>query len=248
VLGLRLVGSFYARLCSAQLRISSAVPAFFRDERSSPVIHNVLDPAFEAALKESVAAAPLPGADNAFVCLGSATGYRNLEMLVGAFADYRREGGSCDLVVAGPPTNAVVAARVARLCAALPGTSVWWGRASRPAVLATLTRARGVVLPSLVEASPLSLLEALVVNQRVIASDIAGHREVIAEHVPDRPGGFFDGRSRSDLAVHLHRLEQGAGIRLADEAVRDAQARADARDRWADSISAWLSGLDLQAR
>jgi glycosyltransferase involved in cell wall biosynthesis len=245
VLGLRLAGSIYARICAAQLRISSAIPAFFPDTRSSPVIHNVLDPAFESALEQAQAAAPLPASEDAFVCLGSATGYRNLELLVGAFADYKRDGGSCRLLIAGPPTNAVVAGRVSRQCADIPDARVWWGKASRPSVLATLAQARGVVLPSRVEASPLSLLEAVVVNPRIIASDIAGHREVMADQVSDDRAGFFDPRSRSDLLHQLHSLERGEGIRLTRGALQDAASREAARDRWAGAVGDWLTALDL---
>ena len=68
----------------------------------------------------------------------------------------------------------------------------------RPQFLATLRDAAVVVLPSLVEASPLTPLEACAMTPRVVMSDIVAHHEVLApfgDAAETGQAAFFDTRN-----------------------------------------------------
>jgi glycosyltransferase involved in cell wall biosynthesis len=176
---LRLASTASIHLATSVVRISSAIPAPPR-RVLGPILHNVLDEEFEHALKcsSSVTSQWLDNGSPPYIFSpGSLDCYRNFPFLIRAWAEYRKAGGSCELLIVGSaPTSKATGAllQLANEC----GAQVKTESLPRHAVLAHMRAARLTVLPSLVEASPVSLLEAIVCSRRVIASDIVGHREL----------------------------------------------------------------------
>ncbi len=233
VWGLRAASDLVLRAAAGVLRISSAIPVAGRPDRYSPVIPNVLDPGFEAALEASydVDARAIEGR---ILTIGSCYSYRNLERLIEA---HRLSGDPRELLIAGPVGSPAVARRVATAALDAPRVRIRWATLARPTCLAWLRAADLVVLPSMVEASPFSALEAFAVQPNVLASDIPGHREVLAGYAPDGDRVFVDPTSVEAWAKALGR--GGAG-RTHDE-LRDADQRAERRIRWARDVASWCT-------
>jgi glycosyltransferase involved in cell wall biosynthesis len=93
------------------------------------------------------------------------------------------------------------------------------GQRRPEAIAGWLSAADVLVLPSLSEGRPLILLEALAMGRAVIATDIAGSRELV-QH--GRTGFLFPPKDASSLANYLARLAQAPS-----EAVRMGQAARD---------------------
>lgn len=240
VAGLRVASETYLRRADAVLRISEAIPV--RGRRTSPVIHNVLDGGFEEAL-ESSRGTDAPEAEGRLVSIGSGYSYRNVTRLLHGYAQYRAEGGGLDLWVAGPAGTSHTVREVESLAAGIDGVHLRWRPLTRAQAIAALRVSAGVVLPSLVEASPLSALEALAVSPRVVLSDIPGHRGILAGY--DEPAGamFFAPRSTAAVAAALHAVTGGPGASCHD-VLKRAEVREHARIDWGDRVASWLSGLD----
>ena len=173
---LRAASEWYGRRALAQFRTSSAVPVL--NKTCSPVLHNVLDPGFDEAMTASVESTFGPAAGR-IVSIGSGHSYRNLAGLLDGYARYREDGGRSGLFIGGTAGSGRAQEIVRQRVAALPDVVVRWGGMERPQFLATLRDAAVVVLPSLVEASPLTPLEACAMNPRVVMSDIVAHHEVL---------------------------------------------------------------------
>ena len=176
---LRVATSASIHLATGVVRISSAIPAASR-RVLLPVLHNVLDEEFEYALHHSSHVESPWLEDDAppyIFSPGSQDCYRNTPFLMRAWAEYRKAGGSCELLIVGS-TSTSKRARTLLQLATECGAHLKTESMPRHAVLAHMRAARLTALPSLVEASPVSLLEAIVCSPRVIASDIVGHREL----------------------------------------------------------------------
>lgn len=232
VAALRAAGEWYLRRAAGVLRISSAIPAV-RPQWTSPVLHNVLDRRFDAMF-DGAGRAP-DGADGAIVSIGSAYSYRGFETLVAAHSAYRRAGGRLPLFIAGPPANQRYVRRVEAL--ADGEVTFCWGSLERSECVAAYRRAACVVLPSRVEASPLTLLEALACTPHVVCSRIAGHVEIV--RAPLGPDGLFPAGDAATLAQRLGTVESPAHER-AHRQWSDAAFREEQRERWADALAAWL--------
>ena len=183
---LRAASEWFALRSEGVLRISSAIPSRRAWSPVSPVLHNVLDQGFDEALDQSPLA-PVAEVDEAFVSIGSVHTYRNLPVLLEAFGRYRRSGGTSGLVLVGALGGSTVARQVEATARRTPHVTLVPGPVERAEALRLLADARAVILPSRVEASPLSVLEAVVLNQQVILSDIVGHRGIM--QVNDARGG-----------------------------------------------------------
>lgn len=240
VVGLRLASEYYARRATSLLRISDAVPR--RLARSPLVLHNVLDEGFEVA-QNGIAGATAPETSRSFVSVGSVHSYRNLTSLLGAYEDYRSGGGRLGLVVVGAPGSAALGDAIRSKVSQLAGARLIDRSLPRESVLKMLADATAVVLPSRVEASPLSALEAAVLNTQVLLSDIPGHRGILKRY-SDNPagGGWFEPNDRPALARLLAAAEAGEvgdlGVKL-----RTAEERLAARESWSAEMAAWCESV-----
>ncbi len=228
---------FYARRAAAVLRISGAIPAKSSWSRVSPVIHNVLDLGFEVAIIESeVGDGPAVGGD--FVTIGSVHTYRNLPLLIAAFGRYRRGGGHRSLHVFGPARPGRALSDVMVSAAETDGVTVSPGSLARSTVLQMMRDAHATILPSRVEASPLSALESLTVSKQTLLSSIRAHREIVQPWADESALGWFDPTSVASMHDAMVRADDGvfAGVQtpLGDRSRRDA-----ARQDWSRHVAGW---------
>jgi glycosyltransferase involved in cell wall biosynthesis len=235
VWGLRAGSELFMRRASAVLRISSAIPVIGSADRYSPVIHNVLDPGFEDALVDSHDVDPGP-ARGRIVIIGSCYSYRNLERLVQAHA---MSGDSRQLLIAGPIGTMELAQRLGAAALDSGRVLVRWGSMPRATCLAWLRAADLVVLPSLVEASPLSALEALAVQPRVLLSDIPAHREVVRAHGALSECAYVPADSLEAWAQALAVGASDAAESFAS--LSEFEPREAAREEWSSRLAAWFS-------
>lgn len=248
VAALRVASEAYLRRASAVLRISGAIPSRLPASLTSPVIHNVLDAGFdEAAALARGEESPWPGA---IVSIGSGHSYRNIPTLIGAFRAYRASGGTARLVVTGPPGSGRARDDALRIASDLPDVTITFDPMPRHKVLATMREAAAVVLPSRVEASPFLTLEALAMTPRVVVSDIAGNREIVANYAQSdsSEGLFVNPLGVDDLAAAMLAAESGGAGGQWHHVLADPQARRDARLRWGERLASWIEGLDLANR
>lgn len=229
-LKLRLVSEAVRLRALAMVRISSALPPLMRG-KTSPVLHNVLDEAFEAILE-----CLIPEDTGAFMTAGSAHSYRNLSSLAKGYSEYRNAGGKTPMVIqmsSGSPTEEAL---LASLGAKIAGLDVRGGGASRQAVANLMAGARGVILPSSVEASPVTLLEAEAIGVPVACSDIVAHHEMSKSD-----SIFFDPTEPQSISLALHILDDGPTTlqnALSDPAFRHRQ-----RIRWVQELLEFLALL-----
>lgn len=231
---------------TAVVRLSTAIPVPTSSRSLSP-LPNVLDAGYEEALREPSEDAPwMELLGNSFVAIGSMMPYRNYVNLVTAHRQYRAVGGARDLLIVGIPLDGHTVARVQRQAA----QDVRDGRVHfvanhqpRARILSALSRAAGIVLPSLCEASPLSLLEALAGGPPVAASAIPGNVETAG--AADRHVTWMDGTSTTEMAAALHELEEsgasGAPHRHEDFRILE-------RRRWMANLRSLLTNILERAR
>ena len=215
------------------IRIGSAIPR--RRSSVGSILPNVLDTDFEAALAASHSSPAPSRAPGLIVAIGSLNTYRGFRTLIRAHAAYRAWGGRHELLVAGEGSDRYAEA-VGSIAAVSTGVTFLRRRLERHACLDLMRRASVVVLPSHVEASPLSLLEACAVNGSVVASDIPGHREVLK----DLAGPVYYPASSPDaLAKRLLAQEDRGPVppgALSDPAYR-ARERATWRATFVDLVT-----------
>lgn len=246
VAGLRLASEVLFRRAIGVMRISSAIPAI--NPNSSPVIHNVLDTGFEQALRDSADLSVPESAAGAFVSLGSVNSYRNLANLIHGYKQYREAGGTRCLWIAGPRGSGGARREIERVADSTTGVTIQWQAISRPECLAVLRVAGAVVLPSMVEASPVAALEAVASTPNVILSRITGHTEILSEYGAVPRECLFDPYSPADIAEKLITAQQhadtGAGpFGTSHQALNDARLREDARISWGNRLATWLERL-----
>ena len=172
------------------------------------------------------------------MCVGSAHSYRALPQLIRGFAAYRASGGRTDLLIqtsAGTPSEErLIAAAAERV----PGLQVRAGGAERAEVAALMLGSAGVVFPSLVEASPVTLLEAQALGRSVACSDIVAHRELLdVSRVVD----LFTATSEAESAAALHQLDERGPVthhELTEPGVRRLR-----RQQWAHALRDFLGQL-----
>lgn len=243
---LRAASEFFLRRAVGVIRISSAIPAI--SHTSSPVIHNVLDMGFEEDLIASQSSTVDEAAVGAFVSIGSINSYRNLVTTIDGFQRYRAAGGNRRLWIAGAAGSEGARREVERAAQGTEGVTIRWKAFERADCLAALRAAAAVILPSKVEASPVSALEAAAANPNVVASRIIGHVELLSAYgrVPDNC--LFDPASPAHLAELLNIAEANAdaGAGLLSEChatLGDPEQREAARIEWGNRVAHWLQTL-----
>ena len=240
---LRLASEWYGRRALAQFRTSSAIPVL--TQPCSPVLHNVLDTGFEEALAASQSTTFEPAIGH-IVCIGSGYSYRNLAGLLAGYERYREMGGSRPLFVGGARGGRRAQQAVVDRAASLPDVRLHGGVIARSQFLAALRDAAAVVLPSLVEASPLSALEACALSRRVVMSDIVGHREILESFAADSVAGdssFFSPTDPGSLATALLRAVSADDSLPWHAALASDERRARARHSWTDDLALWLGSV-----
>ncbi|AVZ40297.1 MULTISPECIES: glycosyltransferase [unclassified Dietzia] len=241
-LGLRIASTLAMKRAHGIVRISTTIPTGPAGKPSSPIIHNVLDSGFEEALAE-VKNTSIASALDKFVCVGSTFSYKNMDRLARAYKLYRDGGGTVGLYWAGAESNQKVARRIQSTLGGLSDVSIVGSTISRIEALAAMRDAHAVILPSLVEASPLTALEATFANPNVILSDIPGHREVFGFDHPAPNGAYFTPTSDGDLARRL--WEAGnTPLTAAHASLNSYEYRESERVRWGNQIVEWLGKLN----
>lgn len=246
---MRVLSYAYGRCSFGQLRISEAIPAFFQDVRTSPVIHNVLDPGFEDAARTSLHLDPLPYSRGAIVSIGSFNTYRNLENLVLAYHRYRANGGNRGMVIAGSPSNSRVVCGITELANRLPtdGITLYCQSIPRARAIASMAAASVVILPSLVEASPLTLLEAAWANPNCIYSGIPGHIGLVRGYL-EAGAQHFDPMSLESMTAAILSADTTTNLTDLHGMLRTSGLIRHYRTSWALSIKSWLQDLAILDR
>jgi glycosyltransferase involved in cell wall biosynthesis len=101
---------------------------------------------------------------------GEVSPRKGVDLLVDA---WRAIEGEWELVVAGGSAPSVEASRVPRV--------TWLGPVSHDRVLALMSEARLLVLPSRAEALPMAVCEAMAAGCGVVASDVGGVRDLLGD-------------------------------------------------------------------
>jgi glycosyltransferase involved in cell wall biosynthesis len=143
--------------------------------------------------------------------LGQWKAYKNVPILIEAFAQVRAQRPEAQLVIAGQdPRHPEIPAAAARLPA---GSVVLPGRLPDDAIPDLYRSASAVIMPSLAEGFGLPVLEAMACGVSVVASDIPVLRE-LADGVaifcdPSSPASFAEG-----MIAALNRGPDGDPIQL----------------------------------
>lgn len=228
---LRLGSAVASRRSMAMVRISSALPSKPWG-LTSPVLHNVLDREFENCLKVTTPDAPSIG----FLSAGSGHSYRNLARLTEGYATYRRCGGRTPLMLqmsSGTASEEFAIVAKARLVEGLTVTS---RNASREEVVGLMRRASAVIFPSYIEASPVTVLEAMAIGIPIACSQIIAHRELC-----DERSIYFDPNNVLDIAKALRRLD--ATPPMIAGPLQDRQVRTAERARWIAELLEFLARI-----
>lgn len=163
---LRMLSELSMRRASGVLRIGSSIPPHGRVLNDDP-LPNVLDREFENALQESRRVGRQDWRET-FVLAGSLAPYRNARIALEALSHL--EGSVRVHLTDDPSRNVPPAPR---------NVNVSVAHLSRPSLLYAMREAPAVIFPSLVEASPVALLEAQAVGARIVVSSIPGHCDVV---------------------------------------------------------------------
>ena len=240
LLKLRAATEVATRRASAILRISSTIPRY--SPKGSPVFHNVLDTGFEAAALEALSI-PVEPAAGRIVSIGHHFSYKNVRMLARAYRLYRQGGGNLGLLLIGAKTCKKISAAIEAELQGLPDVALITDNLTRAECLAAMQQASVVVLPSLVEASPFTALEAVWSNPNTIMSSIVGHREIFSFTTTTNPEIYFEANSAGELC---QRLWSATNSPTEDwhNRLRDAPYREELRLEWGDNIAEWLSSLE----
>ncbi len=210
------------------LRICGDIPC--REKGLGDPLPNVLDGDFEGALQQSVA---VPYLADAFVCYGSGISYKNTARLLEAYRLYRTLGGRRPIhLFISPPRQVAI-----RSLEMSPGCTPHVGQWSRAEVLSGLHSSFAVIFPSMVEASPIAVLESIATGCRLILSDLPSHRSVTRNTVPDEC--YFPPNSADELANAMLRSESLPAVLSHFQAT--PSARATAREQWARAVCEQLA-------
>jgi glycosyltransferase involved in cell wall biosynthesis len=236
---LRVGTSLTLRRSSAVVRISTAIPAPV--DKPTLLLPNVLDEGFESAAPlGSIGCLTGPARGPYVLVAGPLAVYKNIGTLLAGFYEYLGHGGSLELVIAGPRRDTSTSRLVREADAVCPRVHGLIRDLARNEVAELMRGARGVLFPSLVEASPITLLEACALQSHVAASDIPGHRDTLSfSGVHDVP--LFDPREPTSIRLAIERITEGT--RPIGAPIVSAKSRSKLRYQWAYLLKDWLSRL-----
>lgn len=227
---LRVGSEWHMRRAKGVIRIGPMIPA--TGHCHPAFLPNVLDPSFEDALSFSRKIKPSESSEY-IVAIGSLNPYRNMETLLRAHERYTAGGGTRRLHIIGGEGDASY-----RHHLGTPPNVIFHGALSRPETLAWMRDSSLTLLPSLVEASPLTALEALAVGAPLALSDIPGHRYMVK---PEHNASMFSAHHSSEVA----RLMK-TGARRSTPELNDVQSRHEQRLQWCDALVQQLADLTLR--
>lgn len=233
-LALRGASDVALRRAQGVVRLSSAIP----QPRLAPsiTVPNVLDAEFEVASKSLQRSADRR---SPFFCSGTLASYGNIPLLVGAHARYLASGGTRPLRIMGALDGCrAEMLRWLKAPEARSSVTILTRSLNRRDLLEEMTRSHAIILPARVEASPIRLLESLVLGGRVIASRIRGHLDTAG----GAPVAFFDPGSVDELAKCLKEADQ-LPARDPPAEIAGPDARASERLRWGEMITSGLRSM-----
>lgn len=222
------------------VRIGASIPT--RDRSDAAVLSNVLDVEFEEALTNPPPVSSLPAEiDGEFaLCIGDLVAYRRTDLLAARWEEvYARHG--VPLVIIGAARSSRVAEATRLAASRSRGVVLRCHPLARTEAIDLIRSAYVSVYPSIVEASPILLLEALACGARVIATRITGHEEL----VDGIPGvRVVDAHDLSGLDDALASLRVTSDL-LADSGSlhRTIAGRAQLRDSWGRSLRKRLEAV-----
>lgn len=237
-LTLRAVSELALRRAVGTIRISGAIP----DPGQSvlPTLHNVLDDGFESNLE--AASCIETGLSDAVLCVGSIGTYRNVERLICAFDRYHKTNRGTRLLLQGPVARSLKGT-IGGMSARRPYVTLNAGSMERAHVLAAFRDCRLAVFPSLVEASSVTLLEALALGTRVIASDIPGHVGVAGDQVKE--DALFDPESIESIEAALRRGTDKETPPIPLSPLATSEGREQRRIEWSEQLLELIDALVL---
>lgn len=233
---LRLASELAARRAVAIIRLSTIIPTY--GKALGPPLPNVLDDQFETALAKAATASPDPYRT---ISVGSITGFRNLRRLVTSIVRIRDSGIPMTLLVAGP-VNSPTEARWLEVAADHhPWLTFEATNLARHQVITRIRSSSVVVFPSLVEASPITPLEALALNARIAVSDVPGHRETLEPFNAECQ--WFDPLSVTDMSDAISKAFKLPAPHPSP--LHTPESRSQARHGWCYALLDQLSKVAL---
>lgn len=158
------------------IRIGPMVPD--RGIKSAGILSNVLDIGFEVALDEasSMLAPDWLPKDEYIIVTGSLWSYRNIKAVISSYKAYRQSGGNRALVIVGAISKGSALFRELDEIKRSNNVNVITRHVKRSELVFAIKNSACCVLSSLVEASPVTLLEAAAVSTGIVAWDIPAFR------------------------------------------------------------------------
>lgn len=238
IVGLRVASRASAYRAIAMIRIGPMIPAsaIMPSSKEHTVVHNVLDEAFEDLFRNVLENSIQSSKSERYFCMvGTIWSYRNVELLLRGYIEYRARGGSIGLRVLGPISSASYSKKLAALADAAEA-KLFPTRLERVEAITQMVGAAAVVFPSSVEASPVSVLEADSLGVHSILSRIPAHEDIVVKRSV-RSCSYFS--SASELASCFERAERS------DLSVRPRTAgeRSATRAEWEEDVTQRLEAI-----
>lgn len=225
------------RIAQGVIRVSASIP---NSGRCHPdFLANPLDPGFDEAVQGVRQSNPVTD-EPYFVSIGSINTYRGIEQLLQGYALYRAEGGRTRLFVVGVGASPAYRQKISRQSNSMRGVSLLTEGLPRHQCLSMLHHARLAVLPSHVEASPFSLLEAMAVQSNVVASDIIGHRSIVPA---DTAHPKYFKHAQPEVLARLFLESESLGQRPVSHPLASPEFREEQRILWAKKLMSMLGDL-----
>jgi len=215
-----------ARACRT-IRIGPMIPSRSGDEN---ILANVLDESFESTLNSSKSISRpewLPK-NKFFFVPGSMWGYRNLGVVVEAFNEYVANGGTASLVLVGSFDSRSGARGVLESC--FDNSSIYCvvKHISRVELLYGLEKCEACILSSIVEASPVTLLEAAAVGAPICAWNNEAYKYLARKNQMSEVSYVSN---KSDLLEYFFQPKNRT-----DYSIGKSQIREEMREKWVNSF------------
>lgn len=226
---LRICSEFARMRASRIVRIGPMIPD--SENCVDGFLPNTLDQSFETAFDESEKnpAVSWVGSKPYFIAPGSYWSYRNLEFLIEAYIDYHRSSDNPkNLVLVGPAAQARYFNKIKTLGENCEGIIVIGKKVPRAELLAAVAGSALCVFPSLVEASPVTVLEAASLGATIVAWDNPAHR-YIEKHLAGGKLHYFT--HHEELKMYFTEQPDKTESELENRVFRTQQ-----REKWANSF------------